>query len=43
MIENNHSGTAGGVNSERRTVYVKEARIQTYKYSIIYQRKLLTS
>ena len=35
MVENNQSRTAGGVNSERRTVYVKEAIIQTCEYLLI--------
>jgi hypothetical protein len=44
MVKNNQSRTTGGVNSERRTVYVKEAIIQTCEYLlIVYKGDLLTN
>lgn len=39
MIENDQPRAAGGVNSERGTVYVKEAIMQTCEYSIDYKRE----
>ena len=43
MVKNDQSGTAGGVNSVRRAVYVKEAIMQTGEYSIVNKGDLLTS